>query len=173
MHYSEKMVVGEKENLAEALMYLADLEVFGDSDSESDIEINHQDCTRIFIQLPVDAIGNISDIDSPDEEELSVNNLSGNQLLASAILYLKEVGKGAKVSVEHLSNVNPSVENQTVSDVLASSSTRIKKRKLDLQNKTDKCDAAKKKQPLRKKVKQVHGNSWQHKDIQNSNELNK
>ena len=65
-----------------------------------------------------------------------------------------------------------SVENQTASDVSPSSSTRIKKQKLDLQNKTDKCDAVKKKQPLRKKVEQVHVNSWQQKDIPNSNELN-
>ena len=82
MHYSDKMEVGRKKiNLAETLMYLEYLEVSGDSDSESDIKINHQDCTRIFIQPPVDANGNISDIDSADEEELSVNNLSGNQLL--------------------------------------------------------------------------------------------
>ena len=37
--------------------------------------------------------GNISDIDSADERKLSVNNLSGSQLLAPAILELKEVGK--------------------------------------------------------------------------------
>ena len=43
---------------------------------------------------------------------------------------------------------------------------------MDLQNKTDKCDAAKKKQPSRKKVKQVPINSRQHKDIQNCNKLN-
>ena len=53
-----------------------------------------------------------------------------------------------------------------------SSSTIIKKRKLDLENKTDKSDAAKKRKPLRKKVKQVHVNNWQHKDIQSSNKLN-
>ena len=140
-------------------MYLEDLEVSGDSDSESDIEINHQDFTRIFIQPAVDANGNISDIDSADEEELSVNNLSGNQLLAPAVLELKEVGKGGRVSVGQLWNDSTSVENQTASDVPASSSTRVKKRKLDLQNKTDKCDAAKKKQPSRKKVKQVYVNS--------------
>ena len=93
MHYSDKMEVEKKMNLAEALMYLEDLEVSGDSGSESDIEINHQDCTRIFIQLPVDANGNIGDIDSADEKELSVSNLSGNQLLATAVLELKDVVK--------------------------------------------------------------------------------
>ena len=70
-------------------MYLEDLEVSGDLDSELYIEINHQDCTRIFIEPPVDANGNISNTDSAYEEELSVNNLSGNQLLAPAVSELK------------------------------------------------------------------------------------
>ena len=127
MHYSDSMEVGKnKMNLAEALMYLEDIEVCSDSDSESDIAINHEYCTRIFIQPPVDANGNISDIDSASEEELSINNLRGNQLLATAALELKEVGKGGRVSVGQLSNDNTPVENQTESDVPASSSTRIK-----------------------------------------------
>ena len=127
MHYSDSMEVGKnKMNLAEALMYLEDIEVCSDSDSESDIAINHEYCTRIFIQPPVDANGNISDIDSASEEELSINNSRGNQLLATAALELKEVGKGGRVSVGQLSNDNTSVENQTASDVPASSSTRIK-----------------------------------------------
>ena len=71
------MVVGKKKmNLAEALIYLENLENSDDSDSESDIERNHQDCTRIFIQPPVDANGNISDIASANEEKLSVNKSS-------------------------------------------------------------------------------------------------
>ena len=149
------MDVGKKKmNLAEALMYLEDLEVSGDLDSELYIEINHQDCTRIFIEPPVDANGNISNIDSAYEEELSVNNLSGNQLLASAVSELKEVGKRGIVSVGQLSNDNTSVENKA-SDVPELSSTRIKKQNLDLQNKTDKCNTAKKKHLSRKKVKQI------------------
>ena len=128
----KKLNLAEKMNLGEALMHLKNLELFGDSDSESDILINHQHCTRIFIQSPVDANGNISDTDSADEEKLSVNNLSGNQLLVPAVLELKEVGKGGRVSVGQLSNDNTSVENQTASEVPASSSTIIKKRKLDL-----------------------------------------
>ena len=44
-------------NLAETFMYLEDLEVSRDSNSESDIEINNPDCTRIFIQPPVNANG--------------------------------------------------------------------------------------------------------------------
>ena len=49
---------------------------------------------------------------------------------------------------------------------------RIRKQKLDLQNETDKCDAAKKKQPSKKNKKQVHVTSQQHKDIRNTNKLN-
>ena len=132
MHYSDKMEVEKKMNLAEVLIYLENLEVSGDSDSESDIEINHQDCTRIFIQPPVDANGNIGDIDSADEKELSVSNLSGNQLLVTAVLELKDVAKGGRVLIGQLLIDNTSAENQTASDVPKSSSTRIKKRKLDL-----------------------------------------
>ena len=40
-------------NLAEALQYLHDLEV-SDS-SENDLEIEHQDITKIFIQPPLDS----------------------------------------------------------------------------------------------------------------------
>ena len=58
-------------NLAEALQYLEDLEV-SDS-SENDLEI-----TKIFIQPPLDSNGNNSDIDSGDEEDASIDNLSGN-----------------------------------------------------------------------------------------------
>ena len=56
-------------NLAEALQYLEDLEV-SDS-SENDLEIEHQDITKIFIQPSYDSNGNNSDIDSGDEEEIN------------------------------------------------------------------------------------------------------
>ena len=79
-------------NLAEALQYLEDLEV-SDS-SEKDLEKKHQDITKIFIQPPFDSNGNNSDIDSGDEEDASIDNLSGNQLLASASLVVKDVRKG-------------------------------------------------------------------------------
>ena len=42
MYYSDKMVIGKRKmNLAEALIFLENLEVFDGSDSESDIEINY------------------------------------------------------------------------------------------------------------------------------------
>ena len=84
-------VVKKRMNLAEALQYLEDLEV-SDS-SENDLEIEHQDITKIFIQPPLHSNGNNSDIDSGDEEDASVDNLSGNQLLAPASL-VKDVRKG-------------------------------------------------------------------------------
>ena len=83
-------------------MYHEDLEVSGDSDSESNIEINQQDQTRIFIQPLIDANRNIGDNDSVNEEDSNVNNLSGNQLLAPAVLELQEIGKGGRVSGNQL-----------------------------------------------------------------------
>ena len=79
-------------NLAEALQYLEDLEV-SDS-SENDLEIEHQEITKIFIQPPLDSNGNNSDIDCGDEENASIDNLSGNQLLAPASFVIKDVRKG-------------------------------------------------------------------------------
>ena len=149
MHYSGKMEFGKKKiDLAEVFMCFKDLEVTGDLDSESDIEINHQDYKKIFIQPPVDANGNTSDIDSADEKESGVNNLSGNQLLVPAILELKEAVKGGRVPVGQLSNNNTSVKSKTASDVLASSSTRIKKQKL---NNTDNMMLLRKNNPREKK----------------------
>ena len=46
MHYSDRMEFGKKLRLVEVLMSLKDLEVPDDLDSESGIEINHQDCTK-------------------------------------------------------------------------------------------------------------------------------
>ena len=63
-------------NLVEALQYLKDIEV-SDS-SENDLEIEHQDITKIFIQTPLDSNGNKSDIDSGEEEDASIDDLSGN-----------------------------------------------------------------------------------------------
>ena len=83
-------------------MYHEDLEVSGDSDSESNIEINQQDQPRIFIQPLIDANRNIGDNDSVNEEDSSVNNLSGNQLLAPAVLELQEIGKSGRVSGNQL-----------------------------------------------------------------------
>ena len=79
-------------NLAEALQYLEDLEVF--DSSENDLEIEHQDITKILIQTLLDSNGNNSDIDSGDKEDASIDNLSRNQLLAPASLVVKDVRKG-------------------------------------------------------------------------------
>lgn len=45
------------------------LEVSDGSDSESDTDMKHQDSTKIYIQPLVDPNGDISDVDSADEEE--------------------------------------------------------------------------------------------------------
>ena len=89
-----------------------------------------------------------------------------------AVLELKEVWKGGRLSVGQLSNDNTCVENQTACEPPTSLSRRVKKGKLDLQNKTDKYHATKKKKSSRKKVKPVHANSWQEEEIQISNKLN-
>ena len=81
-------------NLAQAIQYLEDLEVSDDSENDSDLEIEHQDLTKIFIQLPIDSNENNSDIDSGDKEDPSIDNLSGNQLLAPVSLVVKDVKKG-------------------------------------------------------------------------------
>ena len=75
------MDVGKtKMNLSEALTYLEDLEISDGSDSESDIDIKHRDSTKTYIQPPVDTNGSINDVNSADQEESSIDNLSRNQL---------------------------------------------------------------------------------------------
>ena len=43
---------------------MEDLEVSDGSENDSDLEIEHQDVTKIFIQSPIDSNENNSDIDS-------------------------------------------------------------------------------------------------------------
>ena len=50
--------------------------------------------TKTFIQPPIDSNENNSDIDSGDKEDPSIDNLSGNQLLAPVSLVVKDVKKG-------------------------------------------------------------------------------
>ena len=81
-------------NLVQALQYLEDLEVSDGSENDSDLEIEHLDVTKIFIQPPIDSSKNKSDVDSGEEEDPSIDNLSGNQLLAPVSLVVKDVQKG-------------------------------------------------------------------------------
>ena len=46
-----------------------------------------------FIQPPIDSNENNSDVDSGDEEDPSIDNLSGNQFLAPVSLVVKDVKK--------------------------------------------------------------------------------
>ena len=75
------------------------LEVSDGSDSESDTDMKHQDSTKIYIQPLVDPNGDISDVDSADEEEWNIDNVSVNRLLASAVLETKPIGKVGIISV--------------------------------------------------------------------------
>ena len=81
-------------NLVQALQYLEDLEVSDGSENDSDLEIEHQDVTKIFIQPPIDSNENNSDVDSGDEEDPSIDNPSRNQLLAIVSLVMKVAKKG-------------------------------------------------------------------------------
>ena len=142
-------------NLAEALQYLEDLEV-SDS-SENDLEIEHQDITKIFIQPPLDSDGSNS-----DEEDASIDNLSGNQLLAPASLAVKDVRKG-EIHVEQ------NIEQEEKEDDPASncSGSGSNKRKTSIIVKNGK-ERAKKKA---KGAKEIHVNRSQHNDIQNVEDL--
>lgn len=132
-------------SLAEALIYLEDLEVFDGSYSESDVDIKHQDYTKIYIQPPVDPNRNISDIDPSDEDESSIDKLSGNQLLASANLEIKRIGKAEIVSVEeaHTNTQDSLVEIK----VASSTSTNTQKQKMRFEEEENKNKTANKEQP--------------------------
>ena len=65
-------------NLVQALQYLEDLKVYDGSENDSDLQIEDQDVTKIFIQPPIDSNKNNSDVDSSDQEDPSIDNLSGN-----------------------------------------------------------------------------------------------
>ena len=86
-------------NLVEALRYLEDLENSDGSENDSDLEIEHQDLTKIFIQPPIYSNENNSGVDSGDENDPSIDNLSGNQLLAPVSLVVKDVKK-SEIHVE-------------------------------------------------------------------------
>ena len=60
--------------------YLDELQASGKSDDESDIDISHQGCAKIYTQPQADPFWDNSDVDSVNEEKLTINNLSGNQL---------------------------------------------------------------------------------------------
>ena len=73
---------------------MEDLEVSDGSENDSDLKIEHQNVTKIFIQPPIDSNQNNSEVDSDDEEDPSIDNLSENQLLAPVSLVMKDVKKG-------------------------------------------------------------------------------
>ena len=91
-------------NLVQALQYLEDLQVSDGSENESDLETEDQDVTKIYIQPPIDSIENNSDVNSGDEEDPSIDNLSGNHLLAPVSLVVKDVKKLKSMSNKRKTN---------------------------------------------------------------------
>ena len=129
-------------NSVQALQYLEDLEVSDGSENDSELEIEHQDVTKIFIQPPID-------------------NLSENQLLAPVSLVVKDVKKG-EIHVEQKKDQQE--ENPGGSNC---SDTGSKKRKALKKVGNGKKPAKKK----AKEAKEIHVNLWQHKDIQHADDL--
>ena len=142
-------------NLVQAPQYLEDLEVSDSSENDSDLEIEHQDVMKIFIQPSIDSNEINSDVDLGDEEDPSIDNLSGNQLLAPVSLVVKDVKKGDQQEKD------PGGSN--CSDTGSKKSRALKK-------------VGNGKEPAKKKVKEVkeiHVDLWQHKDIQNADDLSR
>ena len=80
------------EILTKSLTILSDeLQLSESSEDESDINISHQSCAKIYIQPPVNLFWDKSDFDSGNEEEPAINNLSGDQLLAPGSLKVKQL----------------------------------------------------------------------------------
>ena len=145
-------------NLVLGLQYLEDLKVSDGSENDSNLEIEHQDVTKIFIQPPINSNKNNSDVDLGDEEDL---NLSGNQLLAPVSLVVKDVKK-AETHVEQK-------KDQQEKDPGGSNcfDTWSKRRKALKKVGNGKKPAKKK----AKEAKEIHVNLWQHKDIQNTDDM--
>ena len=74
--------------LSQALDYLDNLEVSSDSEEES---LGDLQSANIYLQPPLNSNRLSSDVDSGDENAAAADtsNLSGNQLLSSAILEIK------------------------------------------------------------------------------------
>ena len=150
-------------NLVQVLQYFEDLEVSDGSGNDSDLEIEHQDVTKIFIQPPIDSNENNSDVDSGDEEDPSIDNVSRNQLLAPVSLVVKDVKEG-EIHVEQKKDQqekDPGKSN--CSDTGSKESKALKK-------------VGNRKKPAKKKAKEgkeIHVSLWQHKDIQNADDLSR
>ena len=83
-----------KDEFSAGSSVLGRLKVSDGSENDADLETEHQDVTKIFIQPPIDSNENNSDVDSGDEEDPSIDNLNRNQLLAPVSLVVKDIKKG-------------------------------------------------------------------------------
>ena len=150
-------------NLVQALQYFEDLEVSYGSENDSDLEIEHQDVTKIFIQPHIDSNENNSDVASSDEEDPSIDDLSRYQLVAPVSLVVKDVKKG-EIHVEQKKDQKRKILVDLIVLTLGQ-----KKRKA-LKKVGNGKEPAKKKA---NKAKEIHVNLWQHKDIQNADDLSR
>ena len=126
-------------------------------------------CTKIYIQPHVDPFGDNSDVDSGNEEEPTINNLSRNQLLAPASLEVQQLGKAKKLSItsEILSNKN---ESELPSS--SSGENRNPKQKKKRYEKEESTYHSKDTEKLSKeKLKKEYINSWKHRDIKGTNDF--
>ena len=149
-------------NLVLALQCLEGLEVSDGSENDSDLEIEHQDVTKIFIQPPNVSNENNCDVDSSDEEDPSIDNLSGNQLLAPVSLVVKDVKKG-KIQTNKRKTNKRKILVELIVLTLGQEKKALKK-------------VGNGKEPAKKKAKEakeIHVNLWQHKDIQNADDLSR
>ena len=81
-------MAGKTFTLSETLDYLDNLEVSSDFEEESSGDLQSP---KPYLQLPLNFKGPSSDVDSGDENTAAAgtSNLSGNQLLSSAVLEIK------------------------------------------------------------------------------------
>lgn len=88
---------------------------------EEDVPILTQDQIDIYIQPPVNANQDVTDEDSGDEDNPTVNNLPGNQLLAPAELHHVYVEPDHELCSTSAGN-SDSIQIDTVIDTLPSNS---------------------------------------------------
>ena len=104
-------------DLNEVFNYLDERQISKSSEDESDIDISHQSCEKVYIQ-PL--LGDKIDVDSGNEEDPTINNLCGDQLLAPASLKIEQLGKSKKLSITNQMLAN---NNKSESPSLSSSSS--------------------------------------------------
>ena len=101
--------------LSQALDYLDNLEVSSDSEEES---LGDLQSAKIYLQPPLNSNRPSSDVDSGDENTAAADtsNLSGNQLLSSAVLEIKCPSGKLIVGQSEDTATKAPVQNKTVKE---------------------------------------------------------